>query len=187
MRRLSLVLAILVLIGTVGMAQEKQVDTQKSKITWLGKKVTGEHTGHINFKSGQLMFKDGKLDGGNFTVDMTSITCTDIENKEYNKKLVGHLSSDDFFSVATYPESKLSLKMIKADGNGYKVKGHLTIKGKTHPLEFNVKEESGKYKGVMVIDRTLYDVRYGSGKFFDNLGDKLIYDNFELAFEVALK
>nr|WP_321406661.1 YceI family protein [uncultured Carboxylicivirga sp.] len=184
MKVISLIAALLILVSSTTYAQSKKVDTKKSVIEWKGEKVTGEHSGTILFKSGELEFKDSKLTGGEFVVDMTSITNTDLADEEYNKKLVGHLKSDDFFGVATYPESTLELSSVKAKGDAYEVNGKLTIKGKTHPIAFDVKEADGVFTGVMKVDRTKYDVRYGSGKFFDNLGDKVIYDEFTLTFKV---
>lgn len=178
---------VLFFVSVALVAQNKAIDLSASQLTWTGKKVTGEHTGHIQFKSGALEFKGGDLIGGDFVVDMNTITCTDLTNEEYNQKLVGHLKSDDFFGVEKYGESKLKLISVSKAGKDYKVKGDLTIKGKTNPVEFMVKHNGNKYFGVMVVDRTLYNVRYGSGKFFDNLGDKMIYDDFEIAFEVVVK
>lgn len=186
MKRITLLIAAFTFILTSAIAQEKQIDINSSKITWLGKKVTGEHTGHIKFKSAKLKWDKKNLKGGMFEVDMNSITCTDIENQDYNAKLVGHLKSDDFFSVDKYPLSVLKLTKVEGSKNGYKAEGNLTIKGKNHPVAFDIKQDGNVLKGKITIDRTKYDVRYGSGKFFDNLGDKMIYDDFELMFKVML-
>ncbi|TAJ15170.1 YceI family protein [Marinilabiliaceae bacterium JC017] len=185
--RLTAFLVAAMFIVPFVFSQSKQVDIRKSHLVWTGKKVTGEHTGNINFKSGKLIFNGEELTGGEFFVDMTTITCTDIKDKEHNGKLVGHLKSDDFFGVANFKESHLILISVKKTGKGqYLVKGSLKIKGKTNPVEFEVVHAGGKYIGKMVVDRTVYDVRYGSRKFFDNLGDKMIYDNFELEFDVVV-
>ncbi|WP_430811996.1 MULTISPECIES: YceI family protein [unclassified Carboxylicivirga] len=184
MRKVSLLIATFFLIVPFSKAQVKQLDTKSSTITWLGKKVTGEHTGYISFKSGSLKMKNNQLVGGEFTVDMTSITCTDIENKDYNAKLVGHLKSDDFFGVDKHPTSHLKITKVSGKDSKYNVKGELSIKGKTHPIAFDVIKEGHSFTGKLVVDRTKYDVRYGSGKFFENLGDKMIYDDFELNFKV---
>ncbi|WP_430817109.1 YceI family protein [Carboxylicivirga sp. RSCT41] len=186
MKRTVLFFTIVMFASVSMVAQTKSVDVKTSDITWLGKKVTGEHTGKITFKSGSLEMQDKKLVGGEFVVDMGTITCTDIENDDYNAKLVGHLKSDDFFGVETHPVSKLKLKKVKAKGDGYEVHGDLTIKGKTHPVSFHVSNSGNTFEGKLVVDRTKFDVRYGSGKFFDNLGDKMIYDEFELAFKVVV-
>jgi polyisoprenoid-binding protein YceI len=121
------------------------------------------------------------LSGGTFVIDMTSITNTDMSGNMADK-LVGHLKSDDFFGVATYPTSTLVITKVEGAENGqYKVTADLSIKGKTHPVTFVTKNEGDTFMADIKVDRTLYDVRYGSGKFFEGLGDKMIYDNFELS------
>ncbi len=185
MKRVSVLVVGLCFLLAASVAQDKQVDLKLSKVKWTGKKVTGEHTGKISFKSATLNMQDKVLSGGEFVIDMNTITCTDLENKDYNAKLVGHLKSDDFFGVAEHPLSTLVLTSVIADKDRYKVVGDLTIKGKTHPIAFDVIKNGHAFEGKMVVDRTKYDVRYGSGKFFDNLGDKMIYDNFELDFKVV--
>ncbi len=184
MRKLLFILCTVLLSATTVFAQQREIDTTKSKIKWLGKKISGEHTGHISFSSGTLEFDDGILTGGGFIVDMNSITCSDISDKEYNAKLVGHLKSDDFFGVANHPLSKLKITSAKQNSTGYTIKADLTIKGETHPIEFKATQNKNKFSGSILVDRTRYNVRYGSGKFFDGLGDKMIYDNFELNFDI---
>ncbi|MBK3517590.1 YceI family protein [Carboxylicivirga marina] len=185
MKKITSAIAMLAFVVAVS-AQSKVVDTSLSQITWLGKKVTGEHTGNISLKSGSLKMDGKKLKGGEFVVDMNSITCSDIDNKDYNAKLVGHLKSDDFFGVEKHALSTLKLVTVTPNGTDYKIGGELTIKGKTHPVSFDVTQNNGVFAGKLMVDRTKYDVRYGSGKFFDNLGDKMIYDEFELSFKVVL-
>ncbi len=170
---------------TFSFGQNFKVNNQKSKVQWHAEKVTGEHDGNVNIKSGSLEMANGKLTGGNFVMDMTSITVTDIEDPEWNGKLVGHLKSDDFFSVEKHNTAKLNIvKVIAQGGNKYKVMGKLTIKNITNDVEFmaEVKESNGTVNGMadITIDRTKYDIKYGSGSFFDDLGDKTIYDEFQI-------
>ena len=95
----SLALALLVIAGTaVSQAQNKKINVEKSNITWVGKKVTGEHSGTVKFKEGILVFQKGALKGGNFTVDMTTIGATDLTG-DWKQKLDGHLKADDFFGA----------------------------------------------------------------------------------------
>jgi len=162
-----------------------QADISKSEVAWLGKKVTGQHNGFIDLKSANLEIKNGKLVGGSFEIDMNTITNEDLKDETYNKKLVGHLKSDDFFGVEKYPTSKFVIKSVKHEGGDqYGIKGDISIKGKTESIEFpaNVKVNDDELvaKAKIVIDRSKFDVRYGSSSFFDNLGDKMIYDEFEL-------
>ena len=168
------------------------VDVKASTITWKGYKVTGEHTGKVSLKSAELMMNGDVITGGTFVIDMTSITCLDMQG-DMAGKLVGHLKSDDFFGVEKFPTATLKItKSIATDSKGgYRMVGDLTIKGTTKPVKFNavVKNEGGKKVAVadIKIDRSEYDVRYGSGSFFDSLGDKTIYDEFDLNVRIALK
>ena len=182
----SLIFSALMLIGSLLFASTEpattaNIDLEKSTINWTGKKVTGEHTGTVSLKSGSLTYENGRLSGGMFEIDMTSITCTDLEG-EWNQKLVGHLKSDDFFGVANYATATLNITKVEGGDNGsFNVTADLTIKGKTNPVSFAVTPDGDSFSANITVDRTLYDVKYGSGKFFDGLGDKMIYDNFELA------
>ncbi len=158
----------------------KEVKVETSSVTWKGYKVTGSHMGNIALKQGSLEFKDGKLVGGEFTIDMTTVENTDMEG-EYKTKLEGHLKSDDFFGVATYPTAKLVFNKVKSTGkNSYEVTGDLTIKNKTNPVTFDISIYGNKATANVKIDRTKFDVRYGSTSFFDDLQDKAIYDEFDL-------
>ena len=191
MYKLILSLSLIVVLFQFGFAKEEsfKVDVKQSKLEWHGKKVTGEHNGLINIQGGMLQFKDDMLVGGEFTIDMKTIVNLDLESEEWNAKLVNHLKSDDFFSVEKFPTALFKITEVKAhkaeksDAN-YWIKGDLTIKGKTHPIEFAAKLDKDE-KGIsgsatMTIDRSKYDVRYGSGSFFEGLGDKLIYDEFDM-------
>jgi polyisoprenoid-binding protein YceI len=182
----SIALALVVALATVSVsAQTKKIDTAKSSINWLAKKVTGQHSGTVNFKEGALVFKGKKLTGGTFTVDMTSLTATDLQG-EYQEKLNGHLKADDFFGTEKFPTSKLVFKTIAVKSvNIYTVTGDLTIKGITKPITFDLATTANSATTKFMIDRTKYDIKYGSGTFFTSIGDKAIDDEFELT--VALK
>ncbi len=168
-------------------AQSYKADTDKTMIKWTGEKVTGKHWGYINLKSGELTLEDGKITGGTFIIDMSSIVDKDIEDDDYNKKLVGHLKSDDFFGVEKYPTAKLVItKATDFKDNKADVRGDLTIKKTTESILFTVTKDGDKYTAKIVVDRSKFDVRYGSKSFFDNLGDKVIYDEFTLDVDLSL-
>lgn len=157
------------------------IDTNESNIKWMAKKVTGEHEGNINLIEGSLEMDGDKISGGNFSVDMTSISCTDLTG-EYKGKLEGHLKSDDFFSVDKFPKASLIItNSEKKMENHYVMSGALTIKGITHPIDFEMHVEGNTAMTKLVVNRSKYDVRFRSASFFENLGDKMIYDDFELA------
>lgn len=190
MKKQAIILALALAFGSAANATEpaeketKTVNTEKSTVTWKAYKVTGSHTGTVDLNSGALMFEDGALTGGEFEVNMTSLTSTDLEG-EWKDKLVGHLKSDDFFSVENNPTSTLVFTNITSTGkNSYEVTGDLTIKGITKPVTFDLSVYGSKATATMKVDRAEYDIRYGSDSFFDNLGDKTIYDEFDLVVDL---
>lgn len=170
---------------TISGATTFVADASKTTIAWVGKKVTGAHDGHIKLTKGSIT-SDGKIvSAGNFEIDMTSITCKDITDPEYNGKLIGHLKNDDFFDTEKFPKANFVMKSAKATGNDvYDLTGDLTIKGIKKPITFPATIKTvGKVLTAtanITVDRTLYDIKYGSGSFFDNLGDKAIDNNFTL-------
>ena len=162
----------------------KEVKIEKSNVVWKGYKITGSHEGTINLKSGNLEFSKDKLSGGSFVIDMSSIANTDQEG-EYKGKLEGHLKSDDFFGVEKFPSAKLVFTKVKATGKeSYKINGDLTIKGITNPITFEMSLDGNTATADLKIDRSKFDVRYGSTSFYDDLKDKAIYDEFDLVVEL---
>jgi polyisoprenoid-binding protein YceI len=161
------------------------IDTKATTATWLAKKVTGQHNGALSVSKGTIV-SDGKtITGGSFEFDMNSITCTDLTDKEWNGKLIGHLKSDDFFSIEKNPTAKFELtKATLKSGNDYDVTGKLTIKGITNEITFPamIKMDAKTFVTVakIMVNRTKYDIKYGSASFFEGIGDKAINDEFEL-------
>lgn len=177
--------AAIVLTTVAFTSLKKEINVKESKVTWTGEKVTGTHTGTINLKSGFFTMEDEKLIGGEFVMNMASISTTDLSG-ENKQKLDGHLKSEDFFGVEKHPTAKLVITNIAEKGNGsYGVVANLTIKTITKPVTFDLKMSKDAANAKLTIDRSKYDVKYGSGSFFDSLGDKTIYDNFDL--DVNLK
>tara|TARA_B100001287_G_scaffold99546_1_gene83728 strand:- start:16932 stop:17552 length:621 start_codon:yes stop_codon:yes gene_type:complete len=160
---------------------KKDVMTSKSTVKWIGKKFTGSHEGNIEIKDAHLHFENETLTGGNVIMDMSSIICTDLEG-EQKEQLEGHLKSNDFFGVKKFPTANLEiLSTTKLSKNKYKINGVIEIKGIKKEIEFNADIQNGLAKADIMIDRSEFDVRYGSGSFFDNLGDNVIYDEFNLS------
>lgn len=163
---------------------KKAVKTTNSTVVWKGYKVTGSHTGTIAIKSGDLEFDGETLVGGAFTIDMTSIVVTDLEG-DSKASLEGHLKSDDFFGVDKYNTASLTFTSVKATGkNSYKVTGDITIKGTTASITFDLSVYGNKANATLKVDRTKFNVRYGSSSFFDGLKDKVIYDEFDLVVDL---
>ena len=188
-------LPILFAFGFINTNQTTSFDNEiaSSTIEWKAYKVTGSHYGNVDMQSGSLDFNDaGELTGGKVVIDMNSITTTDLTG-EYADKLIGHLKSDDFFSVANYPTATIVITNVAAKGTpgDYKVTADLTIKGKTNPIKFytNISEKDGMKVATadIKVDRTEYDVKYGSGSFFSSLGDKTIYDEFDVTVKMVIK
>ena len=189
MKKTVLSLALALVFGATATATEpivdekKEVNTETSKVTWKAYKVTGSHYGSIALKSGSLMFNEGKLTGGEFTVDMTTINTEDLEG-DSKGKLDGHLNSADFFDTATHTTSELKFTEVKANGkNSYEVTGDLTIKGITKAITFDVSVYGSKATATLKVDRTNYDVKYGS-TLFGAAADKAIYDEFDLVVDL---
>lgn len=168
---------------------ELKVNSQVSTVEWIGKKVSGKHEGTIAIKEGSIHLHDGKISNGKITIDMSSIAVTDMEG-EWADKLKGHLESPDFFDVAKHTTAVFEIVKVAPgkDGKSH-IAGSLTIKGITKPVEFesNLEMKDGKLAAYaeVEIDRTLYDIKYGSGKFFEGLGDKMINDMFTIKFKIA--
>ncbi len=183
-------LAFTLLVGLAATASEpvneekKVVNTETSKVTWKAYKVTGSHYGSIALKEGALMFDGDQLSGGEFVVDMTTISTEDLEG-DSKGKLDGHLNSPDFFDTANHTEASLKFTGIETTGkNSYKVTGDLTIKGIKKAVTFDLSVYGSKATATLKVDRAKYNVKYGSGSFFDNLGDKTIYDEFDLVVDL---
>lgn len=186
---------LLMIVGGSGMFIHAQaqtmainVDTKNSEVVWRGYKVLGEHHGNIMLNSGVLKMDGSNIVGGEFEIDMTSIDNSDLSGGS-KEKLVGHLKSEDFFDVENHKTATLVITNANRKSKGeYRITGNLTIKGITHPVMFNtsieVEDKITRANATIRVDRTMYDIKFRSGKFFEDLGDKMINDNFQL--EVSL-
>jgi len=167
--------------------QKFEIVSAQSNIDWVGKKVTGAHNGTIAVKAGELLLNDGKLTGGQFVIDTTSIKILDVTDPATNSQFSGHLASDDFFSIEKFPEAVLKITSV----SGKHIEGDLTIKGITNPVAFdatvNVNGDTLVATGKLVIDRTKYEMKFRSGNFFKDLGDTMIHNDFELNVSITAK
>ena len=167
--------------------QKFNIVSTQSSIDWVGRKVTGAHNGTIAVKEGELIVNDNKLIGGKVIVDVATIKVLDVTDPTTNAQFAGHLASDDFFSTEKYPEATLEITSV----SGQHIVGNLTIKDISHPVSFdaavNINHDILIATGKLVIDRTKYEMKFRSGSFFKNLGDTLIYNDFELHLTITAK
>ena len=179
----NLLSIFVLLIATVAMGQTKKLHLQASNLQWEAKKVVGAaHQGTLTFSSGEFTYKNNELIGGSFVVDMNTLTVTDEGmDAKVKEKLEEHLKSDYLFAVKKFPTDTLVLKKVTKTQAGYKAEGDLTIKGITKPVTVELLRTAVEgFASTVVINRTQYDIKYGSGSFFSNLGDKAIEDNFTI-------
>lgn len=164
-----------------------EIIAAQSNIDWVGRKVTGAHNGTIAVKWGEVVLTDDKITGGIFVIDTTSIKILDVTDPATNAQFAGHLASDDFFSTEKYPEASLEITSVW----GGHIEGNLTIKGITHPASLEAvitaSDDTLRAIGKLIIDRTKYGMKFRSANFFKDLGDTLIYNNFELTITITAK
>ena len=185
----SLLASISLLAFTFKAADDKfTVDTEKSSIQWLAKKIGGQHDGTVKLREGSLTFAGNTLKGGSFTMDMTSIALS-----EPSQRLLDHLKSDDFFSVAKNSASTFVVTKVAAAGKDQvNITGNLTIKGITNAVTFpaTIKKQgsivAAVAKGIR-IDRTKFDIKFRSASFFSSIGNQTIEDEFELSINLVAK
>ncbi len=166
-----------------------------SNLKWTGRKLGGEHFGTIQISKGDLIVEGDQLTGGNFTIDMSTIKVEDLTDPGKNKDLTDHLFSEDFFNVANHPEATFTITGVEAlaaadeAGNTHTISGNLTIKGITQGIKFpaaiSMQDGNVTAKAGFDIDRTLWDIKFKSGKFFPELGDKAIKDEISIDLELT--
>jgi polyisoprenoid-binding protein YceI len=176
------------------------INTAESKVNWLGKKPTGDHTGYVKLSDGEILLDKNEIKGGSFVIDFNTITNTDLKDEGMNARLVGHLKSADFFDVAKYPTAKFAITRItKLSGTAagaakatHNIEGDLTIKGITKKISFDASINllNGKLTAstsAFTIDRTQWGVNYQSKSVFAELKDQFIYDDMTLSIELVSK
>jgi polyisoprenoid-binding protein YceI len=172
--------------------QQFNIVSAQSNIDWTGRKVTGAHNGTISIKEGFLTLGNDQLTGGKFIIDTASIKILDITDPATNRQFAGHLASDDFFGVEQFPTATFEITAVKPlAADNYHLTGNLTIKGITHPVDFDavlsLNNGTLSASGNITIDRTKYGIRFRSGNFFKDLGDTLIYNDIELTVNITAK
>lgn len=206
-RAMMMTMAILgILLGSQAFAEDSvknakakaglySVDTGVSNLKWTGRKVTKDHYGYLKVKKGSLKMHGSHLMGGEFVIDMTSITVEDIpKDSRWNGKLERHLKDSDFFDVSKHKSAILKIKDVQTGKGGkYNIVADLTIKGITKPVMFDadIKQNNGKVtaRANIKFNRLDYDIKFNSGKWYDPkvLGDKLIYDDVTVDVNLVAK
>ena len=161
------------------------VNKAESQVRWEASKVTGTHWGYVPIKNAELDVKGGKIAGGSFDMDMANLTVEDLTDPKSKGNLTNHLKSDDFFSVEKFNTSTFKITSAKTtNGTDYTIAGTLTIKGISQPVSFPAKASvaGGKMTatGQITFDRTKFEIKYRSGSYFEDLADKMIYDEVKL-------
>ena len=185
----SIIISLLMLMIPASLISQtsRLIDVENSKIKWVGEELSGKnHYGSLKFKNGSLQLDSGKIISGNFAVDMNTINVEDLQGGS-KQRLEGHLRSDDFFSVEKFSEAIFEINssaVVNEDGANQILSGNLTIKGITHPAKIEINDN---WAAKLVFDRSKYDVRFRSGNFFQNLGDKLIYDEIVISANIVFE
>lgn len=186
----KIVLALVAFLSFKSFSQTTyKADIETSKVAWESKKVNGSHDGTLSISEGTFVFENDILVGGNFVLDMNSITALDVKGIK-RRKLVKHLKSDDFFDVRNHPKGNYKITGSESKDGKTLVKGKLTVKGITHDVNFlaTITNTDGKISFTsddFNIDRTKWDIKYRSGKFFDNLKNKMIYDDIKIGVKIS--
>lgn len=197
MNRVNYLLSIVIgflSFTTVGYAQQGtekyQVKTDQSTISWEGHKFFGgKHTGNISIQSGEVAVSDGRISGGSFVIDMNSIIVTDLQG-ETAVKLANHLKTQDFFDAGNFPTASFVIKKIEYAKDKAAVMGELTLRNTKQEITFlaDIQSEGDTIRATakdVRVDRTLHGSQYGSFRFFENLGRKIVNDVFTLSVEIV--
>ncbi len=176
------ILAILTIMSLGFTSQSADIVTGQTEFKWTGKKVTGQHYGTLPIKNSTVKEEKGQIVGGEFVLDISNMTVDDLTG-EYKTKFLDHMKSEDFFQVEKWPTARLVVEKM----DGKMAYGKLTIKDKTNSVKFPYNQKENVYTGTLKFDRTKYGMIYGSGNFFKNLGDKMIYNDVILDFKVTVK
>jgi polyisoprenoid-binding protein YceI len=172
-----------------------KVDTTESIVNWHGKKVLGQHNGTVKISEGNVLVENGKVKGGKVKVAISTLESLDLAGDEKTKAMLeGHLKSDDFFNAEKFPDITFKINSVEERSSGntdHVVNGEMTIRDITQTVSFPAKVtiENSKVTADIDadIDRTVYGLKYGSGKFFAGLGDNLISDKFNIKIKIVAK
>jgi len=182
---IAIILSLAVFFPTEKNTAPATVNKSESSVMWKAAKVTGEHWGYVPIADATLDYSNGKITGGSFEMDMVNLTVEDLTDPKSKGNLTNHLKSDDFFSVEKFNTASFKITDAKSsNGKDYVISGNLTIKGISQPISFPARVSTSGNKltaeGDITFDRTKFDIKFRSGNYFENLADKLIYDDVNL-------
>jgi polyisoprenoid-binding protein YceI len=168
------------------------IENDKSKMRWTGRKITGQHNGTVPVSSGELTVENGILKGGSIIIDLSGLICEDLSGESKNE-LESILKGPDFFDVTKSPTAKFLITSVRQiNPHQFEITGDLTIRNQTVSQSTKILvlpngSSAVNVSGGIAIDRTKFGIKYGSGKFFKDLGDNLIDDTFALSFDLKAK
>lgn len=168
-------------------------NTATSTIKWVGFKtfVDWKHNGTVALQSGNFKLENGKIVGGSFVIDMNSIVCLDMsqDDPKYGD-LIGHLKSQDFFAVDSFPTAQFEITSIAEGTDGMStVSGNLTMRGITKNISFPAHLMVDGNKAMLhapefTIKRTDWNVMFNNSGMKALAKDKLIDDNIKLELSI---
>ena len=177
---------------------DHSVDADESRVEWTGRNLLNRHWGTAPIRSGTLVFRDGMITSGEIRIDLVGIACIDLADSDLHDVLIAHLHSDDFFDVENHPEAVLrilSARKIEGTAEGapnLRLDGELSLRGETHPIALEAvagvtPEGKAAAQASFLIDRTIWGVLYGSGKFFHRLAGHLVHDLIDFDVKIVTK
>lgn len=172
-----------------------EVDCEQSSLHWCGRNLLNRHHGTVAIEGGTLEFREGALVGGEFRIDLRRIRCEDLAGDPLHDVLIAHLHSDDFFDVGRFPTATFRILQVETrslppSSRNLRLGGELTLRGQTAPLEFDVHAgwtPDGRpvAQTAFLLDRTLWNIIYGSGRFFRNVAGHLVHDLIEFQVRIV--
>lgn len=172
-----------------------RIDPDRSSIEWRGRNPNTAHYGNVRILHGELMVRDGIITG-TFDIEMNSITNKNLDGDPLQPVLIAHLKSDDFFLTRLFPRAKFTIvraapvKEPFLSIQNYEVKGILELKGVKAEQDFMATITRTPENGLAAeahfdIDRTRWNIIYGSTRFFEHLGMHLVFDPISIQLQIV--
>jgi polyisoprenoid-binding protein YceI len=174
-----------------------RVDTQASVVEWTGRNPNGKHYGSIRLSGGKVTIGDAGI-GGTFEIDMTSIKNDDLQGDELYPVLIDHLESDDFFFTKLFPRASFTItSATPVSGQpvtvpNFRIKGDLKLRGIRQQIGFSATFSTLADGAIAAeahfdIDRTRWNIIYGSSRFFEHLGMHVVFDLISIQLRIVAR